>query len=238
MNFTAKQREAIVKGIYSGKITPFKLPKEVYETTVDKLSDAVGKGLGEIESEIAISLNENMAMFSAAKTFQQTLDMSNMLEEGMSEKDFMEIAESRFNLYNETYLDAEENTVLLQSQNARDWANIEEQKDTLPLLRYSAVIDDNTAEICRECDGVTLAVDDPFWNSHSPENHYNCRCLLEQLDDDYKEVQPREDILEPDSVFNNNVGKTGEIFNKHHPYFDVPKEYKEFAKKNFGLPIE
>jgi hypothetical protein len=38
-------------------------------------------------------------------------------------------------------------------------------------------------------------------------------------------------------MFRNNPGKTGEIFTKDHPYFDVPAEYQELARENFGLPI-
>lgn len=238
MNFTAKQREEILKGIHSGKYSPVDLPIDLCEVTVKKLKNAVKKGLADYEGELLESLNDNVSMFSSAKTFQQTLDMHSLLSEDLTEDEFMKEAGKRFDLYNETYLDTEENTVLLQSQNARDWANIEEQKDALPLLRYSAVIDDNTAEVCRQCDGVVKPVDDPFWDMYSPENHFNCRCLTEQLDDEHSEVEPPEDLVEPAPVFNNNVGKTGEIFNKHHPYFDVPKEYKEFAKENFGLPID
>lgn len=40
-----------------------------------------------------------------------------------------------------------------------------------------------------------------------------------------------------DPIFKHNAGKTKEIFNKEHPYFDVPDEFKDFAKTNFGLPI-
>lgn len=238
MNFTAKQREAILKGIYTGEITPRNLPIEVYEGTKKHLTGALNKGFGKKSGFIYESLDDNLNLFSSAKTFQQTLDMSLMYEEGMSEDEFIEAAGQRFDLYNETYLNAEINSTILQSQNAREWQDIEDKKEELPLLRYSAVIDENTAEVCRQCDGVTLPVDDPFWNTYSPENHYNCRCLLEQLDEDNSTVDPPEDIETPDPVFDNNVGKTGEIFNKHHPYFDVPKEYKEFAKRNFGLPVE
>ena len=42
-------------------------------------------------------------------------------------------------------------------------------------------------------------------------------------------------IMHP--MFKNNPGKTGMIFNEHHPYFDVPDEYKYLAKQNFNLTI-
>lgn len=38
-------------------------------------------------------------------------------------------------------------------------------------------------------------------------------------------------------MFRHNPGKTGEVFPKEHPYFDIPDEYKKLAKKNFNLPI-
>ena len=47
-----------------------------------------------------------------------------------------------------------------------------------------------------------------------------------------KELKP---LVDP--IFKHNSGKTNEIFNKEHPYFDVPDEYKALAKKNFNLPI-
>jgi len=34
-----------------------------------------------------------------------------------------------------------------------------------------------------------------------------------------------------------NPGTSKEVFDKSHPYFDVPKKYKKFAKTNFGMPI-
>ena len=237
MSFTSKDKKAVLNGLWEGTITARKLPVEVYLKTSKVLKASVTKGVAGHKGEIVSSLKENMDMFSAAKTFQQTLDMQSLFVAGMTEEDYKELAGQTFDLYNTTYLEAENNSVLLQSQNAKDWIGIEENKDVLPLLRYSAIVDDNTSEICLQCDGVTLPVDDPFWDMYSPENHYNCRCLLEQLDDEHSEVQPGDNLEKPDPVFDNNVGKTGEIFNKDHPYFNVPSGYKEFAKDNFGLPL-
>ena len=38
-------------------------------------------------------------------------------------------------------------------------------------------------------------------------------------------------------MFKKNVYFEKEIFTKDAPYFIVPKQYKEFAKENFGLPV-
>jgi uncharacterized protein with gpF-like domain len=93
---------------------------------------------------------------------------------------------------------------------------------------------------------LTAHVDDPIWDSVAPTNHFNCKCLLKQHDEDVALTDNPEDIVNPvieemknkkQDIFINNVGKTGEIFTKDHPYFDVAKEYREYAKANFNLPI-
>ena len=38
-------------------------------------------------------------------------------------------------------------------------------------------------------------------------------------------------------IFKMNPGKDKVIFNKEHPYFDVAPKDKDFAKRNFDLPI-
>lgn len=42
---------------------------------------------------------------------------------------------------------------------------------------------------------------------------------------------------EMQKMFLQNAGITGMVFNEHHPYFDVPAEYKDLALNNFNLPI-
>lgn len=45
-------------------------------------------------------------------------------------------------------------------------------------FEYSAILDDNTTEVCSEMNGVTWPADDERWNSFSPPLHYNCRSVL------------------------------------------------------------
>jgi len=92
--------EDIVVGVYTGLYTPRKLPEDLYYVTAKKLHNGVVEGIGakfrfDLRSEeLAAELKTNIYMFSAAKTFQQTLEMSDALvgEDGnrRSFKDFKE----------------------------------------------------------------------------------------------------------------------------------------------------
>ena len=60
---------------------------------------------------------------------------------------------------------------------------------------FQAILDDRTRENHRECDGIVLPVDDPFWKTHTPPLGYNCRCTLIPLNEENEvESTPRSDI--------------------------------------------
>jgi len=247
--------DGLAKGVYDGKYDPYHLPNQVYFFNARKLVRGLYKGFGknlhkikynDPDYKLLESLRENLYMFSGAKTFQQTMQMSEALTEGDKVLPFNEFKDrvSQINeLFNETYLATEYNTAIASAQNASSWQRFEREKKILPLLRYSTV--EKACEICTPLDGLTLPVGDPKWDTVAPENHFNCRCLLEQYEEG--EIEPTDSELADeifkestgnmDDMFKNNSGKSGEVFNKEHGYFSIPRQYKEFAKDNFGLPI-
>ncbi len=48
----------------------------------------------------------------------------------------------------------------------------------MDFLRFTAVLDNRTTEICRSLDGTMLSKDNDFWKTHSPPLHANCRSTL------------------------------------------------------------
>lgn len=50
-----------------------------------------------------------------------------------------------------------------------------------PYWKFEAIEDDRTSDICEEADGTVLAADDPFWASHNPPLHFNCRSTVHAL---------------------------------------------------------
>lgn len=247
-------------------VTVKKLPKAVYSFNANKLKTALYKGYAASTAKISYNspdfrmlkkLHDNIYMFSAAKTFQQTKDMievadkmSKSLSSGdqiASFKEFRDKVDEINVQYNENWLSTEYRTANARASNAANWERFEQQKQTLPYLRKVVVEDELTCEICAPLDGITLPVDDPFWDEFAGDLHFNCRCFEEQLDEDdgadnesdSDEVdQLSEDQGEKmDAMFKTNVGKNGEIFDGEHPYFDVPRQYADFAMRNFDLQI-
>lgn len=45
-------------------------------------------------------------------------------------------------------------------------------------VRYSAILDNRTTEVCRYLDGKVFKISDPDLPSLTPPNHYNCRSIL------------------------------------------------------------
>jgi SPP1 gp7 family putative phage head morphogenesis protein len=68
-----------------------------------------------------------------------------------------------------------------QAYNAGHWRRFEEDASERPYLMYDAINDSRTRPAHRALDGVIRPVGDPFWNTHSPQLSFNCRCRLLSL---------------------------------------------------------
>lgn len=265
MTFDEKQpnSELLAAAVWNATVTPRKLPKPVYHYNAEKLIKGIYKGYKKQFFEVGYHspdynmlkhLRTNIYMFSAAKTFQQTSQMwdarqkiSEALTKGdaiTSFKDFKEQVSEISDQYNKNWLETEYKTAISGGRNASKWVDIIDQAKTFPNLTYHTDHQDTVCPICEPLDGITLPVDDSFWDEFYPDNHFNCNCYITQEDEDAT-VSTDEDVesandetgSQMDDMWKRNVGKDGEVFNKEHPYFDVPKDYVEFAKENFGLAI-
>lgn len=261
MEYSDEKINKLIEDIYDGVVNAKNLPVDLYKAIADYLKKALYKGFGTsyndaLENldgtslELLSELRTNIYMFSAAKTYQQVKEMVDLMIKDDKLKTFVEFkndAKEVYDIYNEDYLQSEYNTALASAQEAENWDRIEREKEVLPYLRYSAVMDANTSEICAHLNNLVAPVSDPIWNTIAPPNHFNCRCLLETLDKEEGSglETPRGERnsvvksveSEMQDVFKMNSGKDGYIFKPDHPYFIVPKEDREFAQNNFNLPI-
>ncbi len=67
-------------------------------------------------------------------------------------------------------------------------------RDKIKYLEYVAIDDNRITEICKKLDGTRLPPDDPFWASHTPPNHFNCRSTVRAIfkgTDEAKRVKKR-----------------------------------------------
>ena len=72
-------------------------------------------------------------------------------------------------------------TNLMTAYSAGHTAQIEATAAEAPYLMYDAVDDEATRDEHAAWDGVVLPVGDPWWNTHTPPNGWNCRCSVIQL---------------------------------------------------------
>lgn len=85
----------------------------------------------------------------------------------------------------------------------------EDVTQALPYLRYSAVLDSRTTEYCEELDGTVLRADDPYWQTHWPPGHFNCRSTLVSLTEEEAQVEGIDDTgppVMPDDGFGDAPG--------------------------------
>lgn len=266
---TAEQREDIFRDIWGDAITLFALPTVLFSDTWDELKKALFRGFGgnfadftetSTDFKVLTRLNENINKFSAAKTFQNVKDTQNFILDTQgnlrSFTDFRKDAKKIFDQYNENWLRTEFETTVANAQSAVQWQDIQRDKKTLPLLKYQTAGDDRVRPLHAAWDGIVKPVDDPFWDTRSPQNDFGCRCILIQLEegeekvtnlgDRLKEVktQTKGEItsLENDSkLFNINPGKRKIIFpdkgKSPHPYFKVDQTFETLKRNNFNLPL-
>lgn len=74
-------------------------------------------------------------------------------------------------------------TNLRTAYSAGHSARIEENAKSAPYVMYSAVLDGRTRPQHRAWNGKILRWDDPWWQTHTPPNGWNCRCSRIQLSD-------------------------------------------------------
>ena len=203
--------------------------KALYEFTADKFWKGAKKGYGEVrtdfeteDKEMLTKLRENMYMFSAAKDFQllQTLNANLRDENGKLREwgDFKSLALQANNKYNVNWLQAEYDTAIASAQSAARWQELWNERDEYDLL-YSLIEDDNNSEICLGLKGVVCSPDDAIVSSITPPNHWRCRSEWEQIRKGSRTKTTNVSTAEIPKMFRNNVGKTGQVFTKDHPYW-------------------
>lgn len=263
--------DILIFALWHAHITPKKLPKDVYLYNADKLKQGLYKGYKKNITELRFNspdykmlqhLRTNIYMFSAAKTFQQVKeawDIREKLTAKLTEgdiitpfQDFKKEVEKINEQYNVNWLATEYDDAIAQAQNASSWQQAMEHQKTFPNRTYHTDESETVCEICAPLDGITLPLDDPFWDEWEPQNHDRCNCYCTEEDEEaditgdgdvsdakeaVKSSMTEEQWKKNRDRWGYNPGKDGEIFNKEHSYFSVPKEYKSFAKTNFGLPI-
>ena len=234
--FDAAAREILDNGGYTPDYLTTPTGSALINETNRAFTDAISKGLGEQpDPAVAAALRENAFIFSGFKTHAELEQVAQLLtDENGNIRPFNEFLNDVQKLnkdYNHTYLRTEYNQAVQSAQMASKWADFERDKAHIN-LQYRTANDERVRASHRILHGVTLPVDDKFWQQYTPPNGWGCRCTVVAVpkdDADYpvkdvhgstidgKEVFPTPAY----EIFKTNTAKDKKLFPDKHPY--LPK---------------
>ncbi|TLP81369.1 phage minor head protein [Maribacter sp. ACAM166] len=224
----------IAKDLHNGKMVPVDLDDVLITKTYGELKDATTLGFGATfgKSKAKPFLLDNVFKFSVAKTYQQLVEMQGFLvdEKGQLRtfKAFKDKVDTVHEKYNNRYLEVEYNTAKRSGQAAQQWVEIQDEKDLFPNLVYRTIGDNRVRKTHVELDGITKPVDDPFWDVYYPPNDHGCRCGVKSTE---KAATGNAKPKPINEAFQNNVGKTNQVFTDKHPYYTMDKPAKNAVDK-------
>ncbi len=229
---------ALAKAVHSGNMMPGQIDAAVTDFVAGMLMKGTNTGFGvDLQSvdyltpdyKMLAHLEQNVYWFSGAKNYHQVVEMNAALRDGdriLTFEEFRKKAAGIHQKYNANYLSAEYGHAIGSSQMARRWVDIEEARETHPLLKYETVGDSRVRDEHKLMNGVVKPIDDKFWDTWYPPNGWNCRCDVVQLTSG--KVTEDSKVIPPDDVpaiFKINTAKKGMLYPPKHPYWSIPDKH-------------
>lgn len=207
-----------------------------------QLSEATEEGYGQKlaglaggspDAQLLAKFADNVYIFSANKNYQLLTQLNDLLVTEAGDirpyADFKKQALTLHEEYNVTWLKAEYDTAVGTAQMARKWQDFQKGDLSKYYLKYSTVGDARVRPEHVERDGITLPIDDPWWNLNTPPLGFKCRCTIVRVPRSTSERSSQADIdglASPAPGFGHNASKTGVIFPEGHTYSDIPEDMK------------
>lgn len=140
--------------------------------------------------------------------------VANAITEGQSLRTFM-IKTSKDNVYSKvSSISANYMEVIYRNNVGSAYAGgkYEQQQGNskVEMLKYNAVDDDLTSEICSQMNGVVRPKNDPIWDSYYVMNHDNCRCQITTITK--TQVKKKNIKSTPNFKLTNEAKKQGKRF--------------------------
>lgn len=245
-----------LENIYQKNNDGKKINKDLFEASYQNLAEAVTKGFG-VPDKLSINLEapdtvllhklqKSAIYFSARKTALQVIQLTSLLGDEVngttrSFTEFKKLSKGIVGNYNEDWLLTEYKTAVASARMARKWLDFEADADIYPNLKYLRTSSPNPRPEHLLFVGTVRAINDPWWNTHTPPISWNCDCGVTNTDEATTKL-PDDSQEEPiDPVLQNNSGKTGELFNiPAHTYAqktqNIPDKVIQQELKTFILP--
>ncbi len=212
---------------------------DLYYKTAGKLMEAVYKGLGatyfnenDNRNDLLIAFKKNLEAFSYAKTLTQFKHFKdNMFDDKgkiLSAVELKKVVADQGAIFNNRYLNVEHQFVTQSAIMAHKWDTLDSE-----YLEFTTVGDGKVRPEHKTFDKFTALKSDPIWKRLYTPLDWNCRCTIipgiaKNLSKEYDSAWADKmvDPIVKDTIFDNNVGISKEIFTKKHPYFkaDISKK--------------
>lgn len=230
--------EQAIRNVYDRKLKAGDLDANTWAANVAKMWLGVKGGYGvttsyqhATDNELAAALRQNLYVFAAFKNHHNVGDLVALLTDEQGNlrpfDEFRRLALQVSENYNVNWLAAEYDTAVASGQAAAKWQDIQRTKKALPMIRYITAGDERVRLAHQLLEGITLPVDDPFWDEWFPPNGWRCRCDVMQVSGPIRRPGRLPSQTEVPPSFRNNPGKSGQVFTLDHPYFQTVKpEYR------------
>ena len=190
------------------------------------------------ESMHQVPMSDNMRrrlqrsnyIFSGLKTFHELNEaFPSLLDENGNRKPFEQFLNDVQKIhatYNEHYLRAEYNFVQASATMAEKWEEFQHDADRY-YLQYRTAGDNKVRPEHADMHGITLPMNDPFWEEFYPPNGWNCRCTVVQVrkskhpPTDHDEAIALGELAtgkDTKGIFRFNPGKAQKTFPDYNPY--------------------
>ena len=234
--FDAAAREILDAGGYTPDYLVTPTGSALIGETFRVFDQAISKGLGESpDPAVAAALRENAFVFSGFKTHAEMEQVAALITDEKGNirpfNEFLNDVKQLNQDYNHRYLRTEYNQAVQSAQMASKWADFERDKAHIN-LQYRTANDERVRASHRILHGVTLPVDDKFWQQYTPPNGWGCRCTVVAVpkdDADYPVQDSHGSIAKAETcfktpkekMFKENLAEKKKLFPSKHPY--LPK---------------
>ena len=186
-------------------------------------------------------------IFSGLKTFHELNEaFPSLIDEKGDRKPFerfLNDVQKIDKTYNQNYLRAEYNFASASAEMAARWEQFMDDGDRY-YLQYRTAADSKVRPEHAALHGVTLPIDDPFWEQFYPPNGWNCRCSVTQVRKSKYPATPHNEAMalgevatqrDTRQMFRFNPGKEQKTFPAHNPYTISRCKNCDIAKGKLSL---
>jgi SPP1 gp7 family putative phage head morphogenesis protein len=245
--------------------------EKAYQELINQTFEAFNFAItdNDIPEVMRNALQDNARLFGGLKTHAQLFEASKLLLDDKGNlKPFSQLSNEydKLNItYNKNYLEAEYEFAVGSSQMAAKWNEFADN-DRYE-LQYRTAGDNRVRAEHDALRDITLPKSDPFWNSYTPPNGWNCRCTVVEVLKEKFETSDSEKAIAAGEKATSQIGKDGKnrleifrfnpgaqkvVFPPAHPYTKVkganevkveiekgfvPKNIDNYEKK-FGVKLD